>query len=531
MPDNPDNQELENLPAENQDDQENNESQDELNSNELASPVRAQRSQLRAAITSIYHARPYSESLSSAFVSTKPAPEETKPALSEEADELKKKTEIDTLMQKAEVLARNGEQERARQIFSQAVRLAPENSDAWAGLGRLLVEQNPERARYCLKRALALDPENKLAQLTLKTVEEQLHPEPEPSQTTALARIEEPALPVHTEATGLQTSSADGEADPALAHKKEFKIGMEEALERMRRYGVEADPEHVPMGGAKFQWAVETGVLKPGRLKPRHRRRLPFPRISLSGLALSMALLISLALLSGIGLYFVIAQPSFEPPPATPTPIPTTPAPTLTIDESFGSKIRGELDQYNRYLAKIKTLVDQQRANKLQWEDFRRNFDDLQKQLKDEKKVVDTLASSVQPRLLNPYKALQDLAVTMNNGADYMVSGIHNYEPDDLDEALRQFSRASNQLADIAKQLNEIVPLPTPTAAPELTPQTDLNGAPTVTTATDSDLTSTVTPATPGINTTAATSSTTTPAPTETLAVTATPAPTGTPEP
>jgi tetratricopeptide (TPR) repeat protein len=513
MPDKPDSQELEESSDETQAQTEDKQAQNELDeSNEQVLLARAPRSQIRAAINSVYNTRFPTAPLVQPAVSTletgKAEPPEKEPEETAKPDpeKEKKEREIQLLMERAEILGRNGDKERARQLYSQTVRLAPENSDAWSGLGHLLVEQNPERARYCFKRALALDPENTLAILMLKTLDEgeQLKPA---SSSKALAKLDSSNLAPVTEAGGLQTSSADGEAVPLEQTKKSVKIGLEEAVARLRETGLEVDPASVPEGGARLRSAIESGVLKPGRIRPR--RRLPLPRISISGLALSLFLLTSLALLSGVGLYIVITQPSFQPPPPTPTAVPTTPVPTLTVDEAFAARLRLELEKYNRYLAQVKTLVDQQRANKLQWEDFRKGFDDLQKQLKDEKKTVDGLATGVAVRLIDPYRALQDLALTMINGGDYMVSGIHNYEPDDLDEALRQFSRASGQLADIANELNKVVPLPTPT--PSLADAAGFQSVTVSTSATDGTTDSVLTPTptlTPALTSAAADSST-----------------------
>lgn len=474
MPDKLNSQDVENpsTEAETQDGTEINQSQTELV--QTGSFVRAPRSQIRAAINSVYNTRPVTAPLVEPGNKPTPAEPEKEPVSVAEPEREKRAEEVELLLEKAVIFTRTGDKERARQIYSKAVRLAPESSDAWSGLGSLLIEQNPERSRYCFNRALAIDPENTLAILMLKTLDEPEEILSTSSTSQALARIEQTSAPlVVPEEAGIQTSSADGEAAPSELDKTEvgkkgIKIGLEEALAIMRESGQEVDEENVPLGGARFRAAIESGILKPGRIRPRRRIRIPLPRISISGLALSLALLISLALLSGVGLYVVVTQPSFAPPPATPTPFPTTPIPTLTADEAFTAKLRLELDRYNRQLANVKNLVDQQRANKLQWEDFRKGFDDLQKQVKDEKKTVDGLAVGVANRLLTPYRGLQDLAVAMINGADYMVSGIHNYEPDDLDEGLRQFSRASGQLAEIAAQLNQLAPLPQPTVTPTI---------------------------------------------------------------
>ena len=419
---------------------------------EGGSQPRTQRFQLRAAISSVYNTRPYTGSL---VEPVSPVEEETNSPTqenpSDEAERENKRGEVQLLIDRAEILTQSGEEERARQIYSQAVSLDPENSEGWGKLGSLLIEQNPERARYCFKRALSLDQENELARLMLERLKEQ----DQINSARALARIEK------AEANkDLQVFSTGDEGESIT--RPSVKIGVEEALAAMRENGIEADPENLPMGGAKMRSAIESGALKPGRRIPRRRLRLP--HVSVSGLALSLFLLISLGLLSGVGLYIVITQPSFEPPPPTPTPPPTnTPIPTLSLDETFGGKLRLESEKYNSYLARAKNLVDQQRANKIQWEEFRKGFNDLQKQFKEEKKTVDLLSASVQPRLLGLYKNLQELSQVSLNGADYMVSGIHNYEPDDLDEALRQFSRANNQLAEVATQLNKFVPLPSAT--------------------------------------------------------------------
>lgn len=536
MPDKLNSQNINEPSLENEENQENENLDGEINNleanesdkSEAAEVPRAPRSQLRAAINSVYNIRPYTENPSLVATSLRSEVEETTPTpVTEEHQETREVSETDLLIERAEILARDGKHERARQLYSQAVRLAPENSDGWCGLGRLLVEANPERARYCFQRALALDPENKLAELMLKTVEEEEQLSPPKQQ--ALMRLED----VGQAERGLQTSSADGEAAP----RPPVKIGLEEALAAMRESGVEADPNNMPVGGARLRQAIESGVLKPGRIRSR-RRRLPLPRlprISISGLALSLFLLISLAVLSGVGLYFVVAQPSFEPPPPTATPLPTaSPLPTLGPEETFAGRLRIELERYNRQLVSIKNLVEQQRANKLQWEDFRKNFDDLQKQLKEQKKAVDTMASSVMPRLLTPYRGLQDLSLTMLNAVDYMVSGIHNYEPDDLDEALRQFTRASAQLAEAAKQVDQLAPLPTPTSVPAtvtLQPTLTITSAPVTTTVAAGGTTSAAPTLTPVFSPTADSVPTftatppitSTPGTTETATATATP--------
>ena len=200
MPDKLNSQDIEKPSTdENQDGAEIDQSQNELA--QAGTATRAPRSQIRAAINSIYNTRLVTSPLiepekpATPAQSEKELPPDTS-TIEEEKEREKKADEVESLMEKAVIFSRTGDKERARQIYSKAVRLAPENTDAWSGLGALLMDNNPERARYCFNRALALDSENTLAILMLKTLDEAEETGAPAPTSQALARIEEASTPL-----------------------------------------------------------------------------------------------------------------------------------------------------------------------------------------------------------------------------------------------------------------------------------------------------------------------------------------------
>lgn len=64
---------------------------------------------------------------------------------------------------------RSGDKERGRTLLTQALRLNPQNEQAW--LWMTAIAETPEQQRECLERVLAINPQNKVARQGLKMFE------------------------------------------------------------------------------------------------------------------------------------------------------------------------------------------------------------------------------------------------------------------------------------------------------------------------------------------------------------------------
>jgi|GEM_PF-1785816 len=368
------------------------------------------------------------------------------------------------MVKEAKEFARQGQKEHALQLLSQAVRIDPDNSLAWTWLGGLLIDRNPERARYCLERAVKLDPDNTRAVKGLEGLKALLDPptrdenEPIPLEMS-LVRVEPETLDI-----------AEVPPDPSS-----IKIGLSEVLENWREISPEVHPDDLPLGGAMFY--TKTGK------KKRFRRKV-------QGLALSLLMLGFLLILTVFGLWFLIAQPSFEPEP-TPTPAPTAPPPTPTPSDQdvYAVRLRTQLQHYNGYLVRAKDLYRQFDSGKLRWDDLRKGYRELQNQIKEEKKQVDGLAGPTSNSLLSVYKNLQEVALVAINAASFMVSGTDNVSDEDLNEGMRQFNRLSALLEETVRLLDQVSPSLTtsplttlPNSTPTLSNTPQISPTPTPTT-------------------------------------------------
>lgn len=443
------------------------------------------RSQIRAAINSIYYQPRYyanpepiptAEDLADQEV-TAPMP----PAAEATFDpvELQKAAEVQGLIAQAQLHARQGQQDTARKLLGQAVQRDPANAEAWTWLGGLLTEISLEHARLCLNKAVELDPTNDRAQRGLAQVEARLKAAQPPEQQLSLATLAE-------------TTSEDTQ-EQAEATRPDIKIGLEEAVENLRQSGKEADPQNIPLGGARIRPAVEKGELK--LLKIRRRRRklnLNIPK----GYRLSMlvlAMFVIMCLLGATAGVVASLPPPEATPVATPTPEPTSTPVPLTADESFASRLRLEMDRYNRFFVSARNLRQQVQKGQIPWEEYRQSVRTLQAEVKDQKKSLDSLASGATPKLIPYYRELLTVASTSNQAVDFTVSGVDNTLPEDLEEGSRQFNEATRRLTELNRRLTQASPLPTPvptatprptataTPLPTATPQPTLTPEPTAT--------------------------------------------------
>lgn len=507
------------------------------------------RAQLRATLNSRYNTpRPHTQPLVEA---NPPSPLKAEPTLPTESpeglrlrDELHQAARTEAMIARAQLQARQGKLGEARRLLSEVVERDPANSEAWTWLGGLLSEQNPKRARMCLERALELDSTNERARRGLAQL-----PAPPPLALPA-AR----SGVIDSGETGENQAETVPDTSEAEPLRPDIKIGLEEAVESRRLSGQPADPENIPLGGARIRPAVEKGEMKPPRLIKRRKPliRLPQP----NGFQLSLMVLGAFVLLILVGVAAAVTPVVIQavtpptPDPAT-LPEPTLTPPPLTSDEAFAARLRGEIESYNRFYATARTFRLNVQKGKISWEEYLRNARDLQKDIRNEKKTVDDLAAGATSRLTGYYRELKVVATTTNQAADFTVGGIENTNPEDLEEGNRQFNEAARQLAEMTRKLNVTSPVPTPvptstprptltpTAAPSLspdgTPQLSLENSPgpTPASATTPGLTPVASPSTsPGTNSPTFPTEAVSPAPlTPGFAPTTAPPPTATPNP
>jgi tetratricopeptide (TPR) repeat protein len=429
---------------------------------------RMPRSQIRATLNSLYHTsrsqvRPESESDDEKPKKAEPEaiipPAEAvveQSTLDIDPVELERAAEVQALIAEAQAVARKGQAENARKLLAKAVQRDPHNAEAWTWLGGLFIETNLQHARLCLSKALELDETNERARKGLAEVEKRLK----------------------------NAESETGDDENAPATRPEISIGLEEALARLQGSVKPGTELTVPKGGALIRPAVERGELK--MPKRRKRRRKPFPIKKLTGLALSMAILIVFAVLIMVtaGFTYVATLPTPTPAPTIDpelVPAPTfTPAP-LTTDEAFATRLRGEMDKYTRMIGTARDWRQQVLAGKLGWNDYRRNLRDLQNEIKGNKRLVDSLAPGATPALLGYYRDLQTIATTSIQAVDFSVSGAENTIPEDLEEGNRQFNEAARRLADLNKRLSTASPIPTVAPTPTPIPTRTATPVPTET--------------------------------------------------
>ena len=412
-------------------------------------PASKPRSQIRAAINSIYSTRLFTSPETEKSPAVEPKEEVKPPAL--DPEELKKAAELQNLLAKGQLLARQGQLNEARQMFGQAVRLDPASSEAWTWLGGLLIDSNLERARLCLEKAIELDDTNERARRGLAQVEDREQSAPvAPDRQLAVA--------------GSDTELAEVSEEQA---RPELKIGLEEVVSSLRQSGQEADPENIPLGGALIRPAVEKGELKLPKVRRRKRRSL-FDKLNFhpTGYQISLTVLSLFIVVCLIGIVLMLLPPPPPAPEPSATPEPTaTPVP-LTSDEVFAGQLRGEMDHYARAINNANNLRQQVQKGKLAWEDYRRSVHDLQTDIKNEKKAVDSLAAKTTPRLIPYYREFQNVVAISIQAVDYTMSGVENTNPEDLEEGNSQFSEAGRRLANLSTKLNEASPIPTPVPTP-----------------------------------------------------------------
>ena len=344
-------------------------------------------------------------------------------------EEMEKAAKAQALISKAQIQARQGQLDQARKLFGQAVQQDPTNAEAWTWLGGLLTDINLERAKICLTRAVELDATNERANRGLAQVNSRLE-----------AQTQERAL---------------------VLARPEIKVGLEEIIERHRQNGIEADPESIPLGGARLRPAIEKGELKPYRT--RRSRVRPFPVAwGLGLLACIVAVLIWLGPLSKSN----PATPATVLPPNTSVAglngQPVTVGATISADETFALKMRLEIDKYNQFFLTARDLRQQVTHGKILWEDYQQSARQLQIEVKNEKKPLDNLALAATPKLIQYYRELQNIAAISNQAVDFTISGIDNTSPEDLEEGNRQFNQLAVHLTELLRRLNQQVPLATP---------------------------------------------------------------------
>jgi tetratricopeptide (TPR) repeat protein len=385
-----------------------------------------------------------------------PEPEETPKAEVKvpREDELVRAAKAQVLIAKARLQARQGQFELARKLFGQAITQDPTNAEAWTWLGGLLAEINLERAKVCLTRALELDAANERANRGLAEVNK---------------RLEERARQQAEEAQRQDESSA---SRAIVLARPEIKIGLEEVIDRQRQKGIEPDPESIPLGGARFGPAIESGELK---LVQYGRPRLGKVPVAI-GLVVLVGIIVALIWLGPLshGASEGPASAAFAGITGQPgSNLPGNPVQTqvaaasqgapVTSDEAFALKIRLEIDKYNRFFLTAHNLRSQVQGGEITWENYSKSSKQLQADIKAEKKPLDNLAVETTPNLIQSYRELQNIASITNNAIDFTVSGIDNTSPEDLEEGNRQFNDAARHLTDLLGLLNRQVPLTGPT--------------------------------------------------------------------
>ncbi len=386
------------------------------------------RSSLRAAITSNRQFSKTSSNYSPQLIQHQPA-------------DLERAAEVQSLIARGQMLARQRQLDAARSLISRALQLEPTNAEAWTWLGGLMIDLNLERARLCLKRGLDLDPANERARRGLTYVDEKLQSRGgpvHPDRQMVLAQVEDTVRPV-------------------------IKIGMEEIVESMRQSGLEPEPHNIPLGGARYRPAIEKGELVMPRVRRRRFRfRIGWPAGAKSRWSRRFFLLMfAVVVVSFISsLFFLYNSASNRLPVENSSGTIAISTPVLSPDESFTARLRYEIGSYNRYLATTRNLRQEVQHGHINWEEYRRNIKNLQSEIRNQKKEVDGLALSATPRLVVLYRELQSIAGLTQLAADNINEGIENTNPENLEESNRQFQEATRRLAELARNMNSVAPMP-----------------------------------------------------------------------
>ncbi|MBN9386992.1 MAG: hypothetical protein J0I20_02975 [Chloroflexi bacterium] len=365
--------------------------------------------------------------------------------------ELERAARAQVLITKARLEARQGHLETARKLLGQAITEDPNNAEGWTWLGGLLAEVNLERAKVCLTRAVELDDTNErtkrgLAEVTRK-LEEQARQQEEEAANRAI-----------------------------VLARPEIKIGLEEVIDRQRQQGLEPDPENIPLGGAKFGPAIESGELKPFEYGRPKLGKVPVA----IGLIILVGIIVALIWLGPLSrgssdapattvLAGVDGQPGSNLPGGqVQTQVAAASAAqgnAAGSDAAFALKIRLEIDRYNRFFLTARDLRSQVQSNKITWDKYAAAVRQLQADIKAEKKPLDNLAVEATTKLIQFYRELQTIATITGTAMDFTVSGIDNTSPEDLEEGNRQFNDAARRLTDLLGLLNQQMPLTAPTPA------------------------------------------------------------------
>lgn len=359
--------------------------------------------------------------------------------------ELERAARTQGLITRARLQARLGHLDAARKLLGQAITEDPTNAEAWTWLGGLLAEVNLERARVCLNRAVELDATNERAKRGLAEV---------------TRKLEEQARQQEEEAANRAIVLA----------RPEIKIGLEEVIDRQRRQGIEPDPESIPLGGARFGPAIESGELKPFEYGRPKLGKVPVA----IGLILLVGIIVALIWLGPLNhgssnnpATTVFAGTGGQPGSNIPGGQVQTQVAAASAaqgnppgsDAAFALKIRLEIDRYNRFFLTARDLRSQIQGNKITWDKYADASRQLQADIKAEKKPLDNLAVEATPKLIQFYRELQTIATVTGNAIDFTVSGIENTSPEDLEEGNRQFNDAARRLTDLLGSLNQQMPL------------------------------------------------------------------------
>jgi tetratricopeptide (TPR) repeat protein len=364
-------------------------------------------------------------------------------------EELERAARAQALIAKAQAHARKGQLNQARQLFGMAIQQEPTNAEAWTWLGGLLADINLERAKICLTRAVELDATNERANRGLAQVNSRIA-----QSETLIGEVEvagDPNRRVHPSRAIV------------LVRPEEIKVGLEEIIEKLVQSGIDADPESIPLGGARIHPAREKDEFKPYRVRRSRLAAVP------AGVVLALVFFIGVLVWLG-----PLSKSSSETPAGTSAAglngQAAAPATVMSADASFALNMRLEIDKYNRFFLTARNLRQQIQSDKIGWEEYRQSSKQLQANIKNEKKSLDNLALQTTPRLIQFYRELQNIATISNQAVDFTMSGIENTSPEDLEEGNRQFNETARRLGELLRLLNQQVPLAVPVPAATPTP-------------------------------------------------------------
>lgn len=372
-------------------------------------------------------------------ISETPEPAEEKDQSPSDQGELERAARAQALIARGQAQARQGQLDQARKLFGQAVQQDPTNAEAWTWLGGLLIDLNLERAKICLTRAVELDASNERANRGLTQVN---------------SRLEAAAILIGETEVGGDANRRVHPSRAIVLVRPEIKVGLEEIIDRQRQSGIEADPESIPLGGARLRPAIEKGELKPYRVG-RPRLGSLTAGLGIGALACIIAALIWLGPLANSNSETPATAGAF---PGSFNGQPTAPV-ARSADETFALRIRLEIDRYNRFILTARDQRRQVQKGQISWQAYRQSSKQLQTDVKNEKPPLDSLALATTPKLIQYYRELQNIATISNQAIDFTISGIENTSPEDLEEANHQFNEAARRLTELLRLLNQQIPL------------------------------------------------------------------------